>query len=161
MPINIANYFEADRRSAKAGETLDMGMVVKVSDWGNGERKLLKVTSSGDLVAENYAVVYKVSAEPYQVTTSTVASQFGSRITTISSGDSVVEVRRGAIIEYSADLLDASLDPARGGVTPKVTDALGVVNARFCAASAGSAINTPMIANVFRVFGTKVLIELK
>lgn len=160
MPINIANFFDADRRSAKAGETLDMGMVVKVTDWGNGERKLMKVTSSGDLVSGKYAIVYKVSADAEQVSTSTAPSSFGSRLVTISSGDAVVEVRKGAIVEYSADLLHDSLDPSAGGATPVVGQDLAILNAQWCTTATGSAITSPIVGRVFRVFGTRVLVEL-
>lgn len=162
MPINIANYFDADRRSAKAGETITMGMVVKVSDWGNGERKLLALTDSDSalLVNGKYGVAYKVSADPQQVASSTAPSSLGSRLVTISSGDAVVEVRRGAIIEYSADLLHSSLDPARGGTTPTVGQDLAIKSSQFCTTATGSAITSPIVARVFRVFGTKVLVEL-
>lgn len=162
MAFNIANFFEADRRSARAGETMSQGMIVKVSNFGSGERKLMKVGNSDSalLVSGNYAVVCKFSTDPGQVNTSTAPSRLGSRITTISSGDHVVEVRRGAIMEYSADLLDASLDPARSGTTPAVGDALEIVGSLWCKVGTGSAITSPIIGRVFRVFGTQVLVEL-
>lgn len=162
MPIHIANWYEADRRSAKAGETITQGMVVKVSDWGNGERKLLKL-ADGDaalLVNGGYGVVMKISTDPGQVSTSTAPAALGDRTITIVSGDQVIEVRRGAIVEYSADLLHSSLDPARSGATPVTGAALAIKSSQWCTTGTGSAITSPVVGKVFRVFGTKVLVEL-
>jgi hypothetical protein len=163
MPINIANFYESDRRSATAGEAMVQGMVVKVSDTGTGTRELMKVANEDTalLVAGNYALVMKVSMDPAQVTSSTITSSprvAGSG--DIADGDAVIECRRGTIMEYSADLLDASLDPGRAGETPVAGQALGVVGAQFCKADAGSAIVSPVIGRVFQVFGTKVQVEL-
>lgn len=162
MPMNIANYYEAPRYSAKAGETITLGMVVKISDWGDGEQKLLKL-ANGDsalLVAGKYGVAFKVSSDPYQVDQSTVPSFMGDRHVTISSGDNIINIGRGAIIEYTADLLDASLDPSRSGTTPVVGQDLGIVGSQWCNTSAGSAITSPIVARVFKVFGTNVLVQL-
>lgn len=155
MAFNIANFWEADRRTARAGETMGQGNVVIVSDWGDGQRKLLKLTTGASPVAGAYGVVYKVAAETYQVESSTAASFTGSRITTIASGDYVVEVRPRAILEYSADLLDASL------ATPQpVGTALGVLSGKWCTTATGSAVTSPVMGRVFRNFGTRTLIEL-
>jgi hypothetical protein len=82
-------------------------------------------------------------------------------LVTIASGDQVVEVRSGAIIEYSADLLDDSLNPAAGGATPTVGDALSMKGSKWCSAGAGGALTpTSPVARVFKVFGTRVLVEL-
>jgi hypothetical protein len=163
MPINIANLFESDRRSATAGESMVQGMLVKVSDTGTGTRELNKV-DNGDtalLVDGNYAIVMKVSMDPAQVASSTITSSprvAGSG--DIAEGDAVIECRRGTIMEYSADLLHASLDPGRAGETPVPGQSLGVVDAQFCKANAASAIVSPVIGRVFNVYGTKVQVEL-
>lgn len=165
MKLHIANYFDADRRSARAGEAIGLGEVIKISDDGVGGRRAMKVTQISDLVPAVCGVAFKVSAEPLAVTSSTVdadsGASLGSRIVTIASGDQMVEVRRGAILEYTADLLDASLDPARGGTTPVVGASLHVKAAKWCAVGTASAIvPAAPVAKVFRTFGTKVLVEL-
>lgn len=165
MKLHIANYFDADRRSAKAGEDIGIGDVIKIEDDGVGGRRAMKATVIADLVPGTCGVAFKVSADPLQVTASTVnadsRADLGSRIVTILSGDQMVEVRRGAILEYSADLLDASLDPARGGTTPSVGAQLNVKASKWCAVgTSGQVIPAAPIAKVFRTFGTKVLVEL-
>jgi len=155
MPMNIVNFFEADRRTARAGETMTQGAVVKVSDWGDGQRKLLKITTGDTPAVGAYGCAYKVSADTYQVNSTTAPASFGDRTVTIASGDYVVEVRKGAIIEYSADLLDASL------ATPQpVGTALGVIGGKWCTAGTGSAVTAPVMGKVFRNFGTRTLIEI-
>ena len=166
MPyLHIANYYEADRRSARAGEAMGLGNVIKIVDDGVGGRKALKVALVGDITPGAFGVVYKVSADPLQVSSSTASTDAGKtlqdHIVSIASGDQVVEVRRGAILEYSADLLDASLDPAEGGTTPSVGQVLGVKNAKWCNTGAASAlVPTTPVAKVYRKFGTRVLVEL-
>ena len=159
--INIANFFEADRRSATAGEDMTMGMLVKVSDDGAGGRTVMKLLDADAalLVAGNYGVVYKVSADADQVHTSTASAVTGLREVTVSSGDAVVEVRRGAIVEYSADLLHSSLDAAREGTAPTVNDALEIKSSQWCEVGTGSAITT-VVGRVFKVFGTRVAVEI-
>lgn len=161
MPINIANFFESDRRSATAGEAMTMGMVVKVSDQGDGSRRLLKLldADSASVVGGSYGVVYKVSSDPGQVNTSTALARTGDRTVTIASGDAVIEVRKLAIIEYSADLLHSSLDPARAGATPLAGAKLEIKSSQWCAVGTGGAITT-LAGKVFKVHGTKVLVEL-
>jgi hypothetical protein len=163
MPINICNLFESDRRSATAGEAMVQGMVVKVSDAGTGVREVNQVddADSALLVAGNYALVMKISMDPAQVTASTITSSprvAGSG--DIAEGDAVIECRRGTIMEYSADLLHASLDASRAGETPVAGQALAVKDAQFCKANVGSAITSPVIGRVYQVFGTKVQVEL-
>lgn len=162
MGFHIANYYDAPRYSARAGETMTIGMVVKVSLFGTGERKLMKLldADSAELVAGKYGVVAKVSGEPNLVDTSTAPARLGSRVISIASGDHVVEVRRGAIMEYTADLLHASLNPGSGGATPAVGDALGIKDSLWCTAATGGAITSPVAGRVFRTFGTRVLVEL-
>lgn len=172
MAINIANFFDADRRSAKAGETMSIGMVVKVRTtaetalYTGSERELMKL-ANGDsalMVAGGVGVVYKVSANADQVDTTTLTAaqlaNMGDRRVTIASGDQVVEVRRGAIIEYAMSDLDASLDTARGGALPVAGAALGVVGSLFCATTAGSAITSPVLGKCYAVRGGKILVEL-
>lgn len=160
--LHIANFWECDRISAVAGEAMTPGMVVKVSDDNSGQRKLNKLadTDSALLVAGKYAVVTKEILDPYQVDTSTAPVDFGSHLVSIASGDTVLELRRLAKLEFTPDLLDASLDPSRGGTTPTVGTALAVKGALFCAASVSGAITSPVVGRVLRVFGTKVVIEL-
>lgn len=160
--IHIANFLESDRLSAKAGETMTQGMVVKVRSDLKGGRELMKV-ANGDsalLVAGNYAIIYKVSTEAAQVISSTAPAALGDRTVTIVSGDQVVEVRRGAKVEYTADLVDASLDPARAGTTPTPGDKLEIVGALWCKAGTSSSITSPICGRVLRVFGTNFVVEL-
>lgn len=161
MLIGIANYFDSDRRSALAGADLPLGGICKVTDVA-GERTLNLVTASGDLQKVGaYAIAFKVSADPLQVDVTSVPVEYlGSRIVAIKSGDQIVEVRRGAIVEYDPSLLDASLDPNRSGTLPTAGDALGVVNGLPCATSAASAITTPVVLRCYSVVGGKVRIEL-
>lgn len=157
MYFHIANFFEAPRYSARAGETLAQGMVCKVLDWGNGEQKLLKL-GSGDAAyvsGGKYAVVAKFDTDPGQVASSTAPASYGSRVVTISSGDHVVACYEGSIMEYSTDLLDASLTSFAVG------DSLTVVDGKWAAPGTAGQTSGQAIGEVFRVFGTKVLIELK
>jgi hypothetical protein len=165
--LHIANYFEADRRSVRAGEAMDLGSVITITDNGSGGRVAMKVTSAGQAVSGIVGVAFKVSADPLQVTASTVnadsGADLGSRIVTIASGDQIVEVRRGAVLEYTADLLDDSLNPAADtpGTTPDVGDILHIKAGKWCEVGAsGAVIPATPIAKVYRTFGTKVLVEL-
>lgn len=163
MPIHIANFYEADRRTAVAGENMTQGMVVKIDQSASGERRLYKLlnTDSAELVAANYAVVAKFSVDPDQVESTTAPSPTRDRTTVnVLSGDMVVEVRRGSIIEFSADLLHSSLDPARSGATPAATDTLAIKDSLFCKTDVASAITSPVVARVYKVYGTAVLVEL-
>lgn len=164
MPINVANLLDADKRTAVAGEAITMGMVIKLSDDGAGRRKALKLADSDAAVAAKpgtYGIAYKLSTDSNQVNSSTAPSSLGDRTVSISSGDLIIELRRGAIVEYSADLLHSSLDPSRSGTTPQAGTDLNVKGSQWCATSgvAGSMSGT-VIGRVFRVFGTKVLVEL-
>lgn len=167
MKFWLANFFDADRRSCIAGEAMDVGQVIAISDNGSGARRALKVTNANQCVPGIAAMALKVSPMSDAVTASTVnadtGKDLGARIVTIASGDAIVECRRGSIGEYFAADLDDSLNPAATvpGVTPTVGQVLGVKNGRFCDTTAASAlVPTVPFAKVFRVFGTKVLVEL-
>lgn len=160
MLLHIANFFEADRRSAVAGEDLPMGAVCAVTNVA-GERSLRMITAGSELQNVGaYAVAMEVSSDPLQVTSSTVPSEMGTRVVTIKSGDRIVEVRRGAIIEYDPTLLDASLDPAQGGTLPVAGATLAVKAGKPCSTGAASAITTPVVLRCYNVVGGKVRIEL-
>lgn len=158
--LQIANYFECDRTSAVAAAAMPLGTVVQVSDDGAGQRFLAPLAATP--VAGAYGIVTKESVDPFEVTDSTVPQELaGSRIPVIASGDAVLELRRRVKVEYSADLLDASLDVSRGGATPKVGDKLAVKNGMWAAAGAsGIVAGSAGIGEVFRVFGTNVMVEL-
>jgi hypothetical protein len=164
MLLHIANYFDADRRSAIAGNDLSMGAVCKVTADSNNERVLNAVTVTGDLANIGaYGVAFKVSSDPLQVDTSTVPTAFlGDRTVSIKSGDRIVEVRRGAILEYAPSILDASLDPARSGALPVAGATLAVkpTTGLPCSVGAGSAITTPVVLRCYNVVNGKVRIEL-
>lgn len=164
--LHIANYFDCDRLSAVAGEAMTPGMIVKVTGNAAGERKLMKLldADSAQVVAGKYAVVTKEMIDRDEVESSTAASDTGSRIVSIASGDAVLELRKGTKIEYSPDLLDDSLNPGASGALPGVGDALAIKGSKWCASGTGGAIATPVAGRVLRVFGSgttaKVVIEL-
>src|SRR5690348_5134268 len=167
MPMHIANFNEADRRTAYASQDFSqLGLVIKITDNGSGLRLATPLANSESalLVNGNYGVAYKVSIDPFAIESQNLvlneSPAFGDRTVQIKSGDAIVEVRRRAIIEYSADMLDASLDPSRGGTTPTVDSALAIHGSLWCAASVGGAITSPVVARVYQVFGTSVMIEL-
>lgn len=163
MLLHIANYFDSSRRTAIAGEAIPLGSVIKLSAAPNGDR-LAQVVADADsalLVAGNYGVAMKISTERLQVTkTSNVPQDWGSRLVTIASGDAIMEVARGAILEYDPSLLHTSLNPAAGGALPAVGAALAVKGGKFCAAGTSGAIASPVIARVHGLVGSKVRIEL-
>jgi hypothetical protein len=166
--LHIANYREADRVSAVAGEVMTPGMIVKVSADATGQRKLLKLldADSALLVAGSYAIVTKemVDAEEVEVSTANT-TLLGSRTVSIASGDAVLELRRGVKIEVSPDLLHSSLDPSQGGTLPAAGDSLFIKSSTICRNTgvAGS-IASPIVLKCFRTFGSgstaKVVIEL-
>ena len=161
----IANWQDADRRSATAGEAMDPGMVVKVSADADGGRFLMKMGDGDDaqVTAKKYAVVFKVSAKADTVETTTVPAALGSRLLTIVSGDAVIEVRKGAIIEYSADLLDDSLNPDEGGSLPSAGDALEIKGSKWAEVGSGEIESVDGVAGMcYRSFPAtnRVLVEL-
>lgn len=167
--LHIANYFEAPRLTVNAAVDLDLGEVIKVVTGAvTGARYAQRVTAAADVQkAGQWGVAMKISADPFQVSSSTVSSALGDRIVTIASGDAIVQVGAGAIIEFHRSLFHDSLDPDRSGVLPVVGDSLGVATssskARFSSAASSSLTNvgtTIHVARVFRTFGTKVLVQL-
>jgi hypothetical protein len=165
MPIHVANFFDADRRSATAGEDMTMGMLVKVEDAGDGTRRLMKLADgdTAEVVSGKWGVVYKVSTDSNQVDvtefTTTQLERLGDRRVTVSSGDAVIEVRKGAIVGYTADLLHDSLNPAEGGTLPEAGDKLEIKGSQWCEASTGGAITT-LAGRCYGLIGSTVLIEL-
>lgn len=161
MKLSIANYLDADRRSAIAGEDLALGAIVKVAGNAKNERVLTAVTAQADLQAVGkYAIAFKVSSDPLQVSASTVPSEMGTRLVSIKSGDHIVECRRGTIMSYDPSLLDASLDPARAGTLPTVGAALAVLNGLPCGAAAVGAITSPVVLRCYDIVNGQVRIEL-
>src|SRR4051812_14526622 len=126
MLLHVANYFDAERRSAVAGNDLAMGAVCAVTTNSSGDRVLNTITVVGDIQKTGaYGIALKVSPDPLQVdVTSVPVELLGNRVVTIKSGDRIVECRRGSIMEYSPTICDASLDPARAGALPNAGDSL-------------------------------------
>ncbi len=169
--MQIANLYDAPRWTGIAATDLDLCEVVKVTTGAvTGQRYLARVTASGDVQKPGlWGVAWKVSSDPYQVSTSlsTVPTRLGSRVVTILSGDAIVQVGVGAIIEVDASMLHSSLDANNSGVTPTVGQSLGIATsgskAKFSTAASTSLAGvgtTIHVARVFRTFGTKLLIEL-
>lgn len=161
MLVHVANWYEADRRSATAGAALPMGGVCVATGDANNNRVLNVAASDADLAKTGQvSIVIKVSSDPLQVDKSTVPSEMGNRIVTIKSGDAVVECRAGSIIEYAPEALDASLDPARGGTAPVVGQKLGVKAGLPCSLAASGALIAAPILEVYNLVGGKVRVEL-
>jgi hypothetical protein len=163
MLLHIANFEDAPRRTATAGSAIPMGAVTVASSVA-GVRILNPVANAQAalLVPGNYGVALKVSKLMLQVTsvTGSIPADFGSRLTAIVAGDSIVEVGRGAILEYDVSQLHASLAPTRAGTLPVAGTALAIVGGLFCTVATASAIVTPVIGRVFDVVGGKVRVEL-
>lgn len=169
MLLHIANFADADRRTAVAGEVLALGVVTIASEnVATGARKLMRVTAAAQMKVGVTGVALKVSADADAATASTVntdtAANTGSRIVTIAAGDLIIECRRGSIMHFDVSLLDASLDPARAGVLPNPGEALGVhpTNGLFCSLGTAGAFLVPVFGVCHETFGTtKVRIELQ
>lgn len=165
MLIHIANYFEADRRSAVAGEDMALGCVTVASPDGTGQRELNKLTAQNEIKPGIVGIAFKVSADPLQVSSSTVSESLGDRSVSIKAGDQIVEVRVGAMVEYDVSLLDDSLNPGATvpGTLPDVGDALAInpTNSKFCKSDVSGALTAPVFGRVFEVRGSKkVVVEL-
>lgn len=163
MP-HITNMKYADLGTGVAAATIVQGQICIVTDNGAGKRLLTVAADTDDalVLAGNYAVAMKFTTDAAEVQSSTASAATGSRLATIAADDLVLEVRRGAKIEYTAAELGASLDAARGGATPTVGQALGVSGGYWATAAAATSagIATPVIGRVNAVFGTTVRIEL-
>jgi hypothetical protein len=164
MKLHIANFMDATRHTAVAGEDIALGAVIKIGTNAAGERLALTVADADAalLVAGKYGVAFKVSVDQLQVTESLygVPSEWGSRVVAIKSGDAIVQAAPGAIIEYDPTLLHDSLNPAASGALPIVGEALAIKGGKFCKANVASAITSPVVGRVFDVLGGKVRIEL-
>ncbi len=162
MLLHIANYMDAERRTVKAGEVIAMGQVIKIGNVaGVRTATWVRDAEATSMVQGRVGVAFKVSDDALNVATSTVPVDFaGSRLTTIASGDLMVNVTAGAIMEYDVSLLHSSLDPARAGVLPVAGDALGVKDGLFCRANVASAIISPVFGRVYDLLGGKVRVEL-
>lgn len=162
MLIHVANYFEAERRSAVASGVLPLGGVtVATQGTSSAERSLALVASDADLAKTGQVgIVIKVSSDPLQVDSSTVPTELGSRLVAIKAGDRVVECRPGSIVAYDPSLLDASLDPARAGALPTVGQSLGVKAGLPCTLGASGALIAAPVLKVYDIVGGKVRIEL-
>lgn len=168
--MHIANYQDAPRFSCIASTAMGLCEVIKITTGAvTGQRYAARVTVAADVQARAlWGVALKISADPFQVSTSSVAlTVAGDRRVAISSGDQMVQVGAGAVIEIDAALLHSSLDPDRAGSTPAVGASLGVntsgTTALFSTAAQTSLTNvgtTIHIARVYRTFGKKVLIQL-
>ena len=163
MP-HITNMKYADLGTAVAAGTIVQGQICIVTDTTTGRRKMTVAADTDDalVLAGNYAVAMKFTTDAAEVNSSTASASTGSRLPTIATDDVILEVRRGAKIEYAAAELGASLDPGRAGATPVVGQALGVSGGYWAtiAAATSAGIATPVIGRVNEVFGTTVRIEL-
>lgn len=158
MLIHIANWEDADRRSATADETLAQGNVCYVSGTaGGGVRKLRKVTQASELVDGNVAIVVKVSDNALAVTSSTgVPTDVGSNLVTIVSGDAVIAARKGSILEYDVSLLHASITASN--VSPG--EKLALLSGQWCKVGTGSSVSSPLAGVVYDTLNGKVRVEL-
>lgn len=162
MLIHVANFFEADRRSAVAAGVIPLGSVcVATQGTTAASRSVTPVTTDADIAKTGaVSIVIKVSSDPLQVDSSTVPTELGNRLVAIKAGDAVVECRAGSIVAYDPSLLDASLDPARAGTLPVVGVLLGVKAGLPCALGAASALIAAPILKVYDIVGGKVRIQL-
>lgn len=159
MAVTVLNFYDADRRTAVADETMALGDVVKiVVAASDGQRHCSKLGDTDDALAlvGNVGVVFKVAGTQDQVQSSTAAAATGLRTVSIAANDLVVVLRGGAIIEYNIADLDASLS------APTVGQTLGVSGSKFAtvAAATSAGVTSPVIGRIFMVNGTKVAIEI-
>lgn len=163
MGIQITNWKYADVGTVVAATDMGQGQLCKIDGLGlNRRATILTDTDDALVLSGNYCMVLKVGTSDEEADVSTVPARFGTRLVGIFAGDLVAEVRKGAKVRLTADLLDASLDPARSGTTPAVGAALGISGGRLStiAAATTSGIATPVVARVHKVFGTDVIVEL-
>lgn len=166
MAVVIKNFYEADRLTVKAAEAMTIGDIAKVVVSGT-ERTVSKLGDTDDALAVpgNVGVVFKVSTDPFQVVESAASANAaitGDRIPKIASGDLIVLVRAGALIEYNASECDASLDPDNSGTLPTVGQSLGVSGSKWAtiAAATTAGIASPVVGRCYEVSGKKITVEL-
>ena len=166
--LHVTNWTVADiGTGVAAADMAQQGLVCKVTDDGSGRRLMTVLADTDDalVLAGNYAIAMKVDTDANQVDevdANVDTDVTGDRRVMIKEDDLIMEVRRGAKVEYSADLLHDSLNPAAAGTTPSVGDALGISGGKFAtiAAATSAGIASPVVARVHKVFGTNVVIEL-
>ncbi len=167
--IHVTNWKYADIGTGVAAAAMSQqGLVCKVTDDGDGRRLLTVIGNAEDALAVpgNYAVALKVDTDANEIDFDNpdgllVPDPTRDRSVAIREGDLVMECRAGTKLEYSADLLDAALDPGRGGTTPTVGQDLGVQAGFWTTiADAATGIASPVIGRVHKVFGTSVVVEL-
>lgn len=168
--IHVTNWKYADIGTGVAAAAMSQqGLVCKVTDDGAGRRLLTPILDTEDalVLAGNYAVALKVDTDPNEIDFAnpdglTVPGATRDRSVTIAADDLVMECRAGTKLEYSADLLDNSLNPAQGGTTPTVGQDLGISGSKWAtiAAATSAGIATPVVGRVHKVFGTSVVVEL-
>lgn len=158
--LHIRNYREANRLTAKAGEVIPVGSIVKVVN-DSGLRKAMKLTNAdaASLVEGNFGLAFKVSDEPLEVTSSTAPAKTGLRVDSIASGDYIV-VATNCFVEFAPSFLDDTLNPAEGGTLPTVGDKLEILDGKLCEAGTATAITTPIIARVYEVVGGLVTVHI-
>ena len=160
--MNIANWTDADRRSVVASAAITMGSVVKLEDDGAGSREatMLDDADAALLVSGGYGVAFKVAARADQVASSSgVPTRLGDRTVTIATGDQMLEMRKGSIIEYLPAELHDSLNPGQSGTLPAVGDALEIKDSLWCEVGFAGAITT-VVAHVYDLRDGNVLVEL-
>lgn len=162
MKLHIANLLDSERYTVKAGEAIALGQVIVINNVaGVRTATYVRDAQASQLVQGKFGVAYKVSDDSLAVRESAVPADFaGSRVVTIGSGDLMVNVLPGAILEYDLSLLDASLDPARSGTLPTATAALSIKDGKFCAVGVSGAIASPIVGRVYDLLGGKVRVEL-
>jgi len=159
--LHIANFLDATRWTVTAGANIALGAVIRIANSG-GQRIAFQVVDANSalLVPGNYGVAYKVHVDPLAVTSSTAPAAFGDRRNEIVSGDLIVQVDRGGIVEYDVSLLHTSLNPNLGGTLPIAGADMAVKNGLFAAVGTSGAIASPVVGRVFDIIGNRVRIQV-
>jgi hypothetical protein len=161
--IQVTNWKYADIGTVVAATDMGQGQMCLIDGTGlNRRATIITDTDDAAVLAGNYCLIMKIGTSNEEVDSSTAPARFGDRKVAILAGDLCMEVRQGAKVRLSADLLGASLDPARSGATPAIGQALGIAGGRLAtiAAATSAGIASPVVARVNKVFGTDVVIEL-
>ena len=159
--IHVTNWKYADIGTGVAAADMDQGTICLVSN-SSGKRLLTPVldTDDANTLAGVYCIAMKIGTDADQVDSSTAnVTVTGDRTVNIKANDVIMEVRRGAKVEYSADLLDDTLNPAQGGTTPVAGATLGILGGKWCAVGS-NALTGVRIGVVDHVRGTNVVVEL-